>query len=140
MAKAVKESAVKGEPVFLKLLRDPNRFKKLEDGWVRDSLLGVEWGPSSTEEMTWKEAQKYCAKLEGRLPEVNELQSIVDYRKRVPAINTEIFPDTKSSWYWTATQYADVSGYAWIVSFYFGCVDSFYKDCFGYVWPVRSSQ
>ncbi|MFA7718262.1 MAG: DUF1566 domain-containing protein, partial [Candidatus Absconditabacterales bacterium] len=91
--KIPKIKAVQAESAFLKLLRDPNRFKKLEDGWVRDSLLGVEWGPSSQQEMNFKKAQAYCNKLKCRLPEVNELQSIVDYRNYNPAINKDFFPD-----------------------------------------------
>lgn len=135
--KVKKSEAVKIEPVFLKILRDPNRFKKLKDGWVRDKLLGVEWGPTSTEEMSWKKAQKHCEKLGGRLPEVNELQSIVDYRQYNPAINKKIFPDTKSYWYWTETQRAGSPGFAWVVTFDDGGVDDGGKGFYSYVRPVR---
>lgn len=134
------EESKQAEPIFLKMLRDPNRFKKLKDGWTRDSLLGVEWGPSSTNEMNWKDAQEYCKKLGGRLPEVNELQSLVDYRSYSPAINKEIFPDTKSSWYWSGTTHAGGSYFAWMVYFSYGSVGNDSKDDNGYVRPVRSSQ
>lgn len=88
MKKQEQKIVVHDKPTFIKLLRDPNRFKKLENGWVRDSLLGVEWGPSSKESMTFKKAQAYCKELKVRLPEVNELQSLVDYTKNGPAIDT----------------------------------------------------
>lgn len=125
---------------FLKLLRDPNRFKKIEDGWVRDSLLGIEWGPSSAEEMTWAKAKDYCANLGGRLPEVNELQSLVDYSRRDPVIDTTFFKDTKSSWYWTGTEVAGGSTSAWCVRFSYGYVGNFNKGNGYYVRPVRASQ
>lgn len=125
---------------FMKLLRDPNRFKKLPDGWVRDTLVGVEWGPCSGKYLTFKQAQEYCAKLGGRLPEVNELQSLVDYTKSEPAIDKEIFPDTKSSWYWTGTEVSGCSSSAWIVSFGYGYVSSNSRGNVNYVRPVRASQ
>jgi len=125
---------------FLKLLRDPNRFKKLKDGWVRDIILGIEWGPSSEESMTWDKAKEYCAKLGGRLPEVNELQSLVDYSKRDPAIDKNLFPDTKSSWYWTGTEVAGGSVSAWLVGFGGGYVYRYFKGFSSYVRPCRVSQ
>jgi hypothetical protein len=139
------KKSVKSKPIIignqlLRLLKDPTRFKKLEDGWIRDNLLGVEWGKSSEQRMKWKEAKEYCAKLGGRLPEVNELQSLVNYSKYDPAIDTDLFPDTKSSWYWTGTEVAGDSYYAWVVVFYYGSVDTSSKDGSFYVRPVRASQ
>lgn len=135
-AEAVKQA----EPIFSKMLLDPNRFKKLKNGWVRDSLLGLEWGPSSDKEKDWKDAQEHCKKLGGRLPEINELQSLVDYRNYSPAINKEVFHDTKSSWYWSGTTNAGYSDGAWVVTFGNGTVDDCYLGNVSYVRPVRSSQ
>ena len=136
----MKKAKVK-QVTFLSKLRDPNRFKKLPDDWVRDTMVGVEWGPSSDKYLTFSQAQEYCAKLGGRLPEVNELQSLVDYTKRDPAINKDLFPDTKSSWYWTGTELAGSASSAWCVYFFYGHVlyDSVKGDG-GYVRPVRASQ
>jgi hypothetical protein len=126
---------------FLKALRNPERFRKLKDGWVKDELVGVEWGPSSTDRMNWKDANDYCKKQGGRLPEVDELITLVDRSKYNPAINVEIFPDTKSDFYWSATAYAVNPAYAWFVYFYDGVVGSDYKGYDGScVRPVRSSQ
>jgi hypothetical protein len=125
---------------FLKLLSDPNRFQKLEDGWVRDKLCGIEWGPTSRSEMDFEDAQAYCAKLGGRLPEVNELQSLVDYSRKEPATNTDIFPDTKTSWYWSGTTQARYDDCAWCVGFNNGNVNNNNKDNDNYVRPVRASQ
>src|SRR6185503_10252988 len=100
-----------------------SRFRPLNDGWVLDLALNLEWGPTSKSEMDHEAAHKYCADLGGRLPSVKELFSLVDHEKYDPAIDKDIFPDTKSAWYWTATPYKASSGYAWCVRFYDGIVD-----------------
>lgn len=125
---------------FLQMLHDPNRFKKLKDGWIRDALLGIEWGPTAENLMNWKEAKKYCTKLGGRLPEVNELQSLIDYSKHNPAIDKDVFVDTKSSWYWTGSEVAGNSYNAWVVDFYYGGVYNTNKANNYYVRPCRASQ
>ena len=138
--KSVVKEEVKVESAFMKLLKDPNRFQRLEDGWVRDKLVGVEWGPTSKGGMTFKEAQEYCAKLGARLPEVEELMSIAVRTKHDPSIDTDVFPDTKASWYWTRTQHARWNDCAWCVVFYNGSVGNSYKGNGIYVRPVRASQ
>ena len=32
---------------FLDVLYSPNRFEKLQDGWIKDKFLGLDWGVSS---------------------------------------------------------------------------------------------
>ena len=137
--KAQKKKQVVVSPL-IKLLRDPNRFQKLEDGWVRDKLCGVEWGPSSDKYLTFKQAQAYCKKLGGRLPDVEELASLVDRTKYDPAIDKDIFLDTKSSYYWTGTQHARWSDSAWCVVFVNGHVSNDGKGYDVYVRTVRASQ
>ncbi|MDD2653485.1 MAG: DUF1566 domain-containing protein [Candidatus Omnitrophica bacterium] len=125
---------------FLDKLKSPKRFKKLKDGWIRDKVLDLDWGPSSTTTMTWKDAEKYCKDQGGRLPELQELQALVDYSKRFPAINS-IFSDIKTDdYYWSATLGAGFPGFAWYVSFYYGSVDYWNEDYNIYVRPCRSSQ
>lgn len=127
-------------PAYLAQLTDPQRFFKRPDGWVRDNLLGLDWGPSSDKYMTFKEAEKFCKEQGGRLPELRELHSLVDYSKRDPAIDKNIFPDTQSRWYWTATPVAGLSSFAWCVGFGGGGVLGNGKGSYGYVRPVRASQ
>jgi hypothetical protein len=125
---------------FLDKLRSPDRFQKLEDGWIKDSLLGLEWGPSSDTRMNWAAAKQYAVDKGGRLPTVDELASLVDRSKQNPAIDS-IFADTKTDdYYWTITAYAGSSGLAWCVYFGFGSVHCCGKDFYNYVRPVRSSQ
>lgn len=126
--------------IFLNRLQEVGRFEKLEDGWVKDNLLGLDWGPSSNKLMDWEEAKKFCADKGGRLPEIQELQTIVDYSNYKPAINTEFFPDTKiDDWYWTGTTVARWSVSAWVVPFNHGYVYNYGKDGGFHVRPVRPS-
>jgi hypothetical protein len=124
---------------FLSLLRNSERFQKLKDGWIKDTLLDLDWGPSSTNRMNWKDAQKHCSDQGGRLPEIDELASLVDRSKYKPAIHP-IFTDTQSDNYWSGTTYADNTVNAWGVYFDDGYVDSTNKTLEYYVRPVRSSQ
>ena len=133
-----KVAVIKGN--LLDKFQSPDRFKKLKDGWIKDNLLGLDWGPSSANTMIWKDAEKYCKDLGGRLPEVNELQSLVDYSKHHPAINP-IFLDTKTDdYYWSATKVAGFPDYAWLVGFSYGLVGYWCKGHGGYVRSCRSSQ
>lgn len=124
-----------------KVVAESNRFKKLSDGWILDKALGIEWGPSSQKRMDWSDAKKYAEEQGGRLPTVKELRSLVDYDRREPAIDTQFFPDTKTDdWYWTGTEDAGTSDYAWSVGFYYGFVGYGSKNCYDYVRPCRASQ
>jgi hypothetical protein len=89
--------------------------------------------------MNWEDAQKYCADQGGRLPEIDELASLVDRSKYKPAIHP-IFTDTQSDVYWSGTTYAVGTGGAWYVYFDDGYVNSDNKSDELYVRPVRSSQ
>jgi hypothetical protein len=76
-------------------------------------ILGYTWEEALQE----AETQKQLSGLAWRLPNVKELRSIVEEKCVGPAINLAIFPDTKSSFYWTATPYADYSDVVWGVFF-----------------------
>jgi hypothetical protein len=117
-----------------------HRFEKLHDGWVSDHELNIEWGPTSEKQMNWDEAVKYCEGLGGRLPTREELQSLVDYNRHDPAIDTRIFQDTKNTWYWTSSPVSGYANGAWCVYFDDGDVNYFDKGDGGYVRPVRASQ
>jgi hypothetical protein len=91
--------------------------------------------------MTWKEAKKECEKMGCRLPTTHELFSLVDVNKYNPAVNKDIFQDTKTDdWYWTGDTCPWGSDDARVVSLHNGRVDYYGKDSGNYVRPVRSSQ
>lgn len=75
-----------------------------------------------------------------RLPTIQELISLVDYSRDNPAINTDLFPDTQASYYWSSTTNAYDPSNAWIMSFNYGAVYGYYKDHGYYVRAVRAGQ
>jgi Protein of unknown function (DUF1566) len=86
----------------------------------------------------------YCGLSDGsvagdwRLPNVRELESLVDYNRDNPSF-PEIHPfaGLVAGRYWSSTP----SGpYALLVNFYFGYADHEYKDNEFYVWPVRGGN
>jgi PKD repeat protein len=106
------------------------RFIDNGDGTVTDTATGLMWQQFSGMERSWKAALSYCEnfRLAGyadwRLPNKNELQSLVDYSKYSPAIDTLFFPDTQSDKaYWTSTTYYDLPDRAWAVNFLAGWLE-----------------
>ena len=77
-----------------------------------------------------------------RLPTVKELSSIVNSGEyeHEPAINTDYFPDTMSSSYWSSTTNAAYTGNAWHVYFFYSYVLSSSKSDSYYVRAVRGGQ
>jgi len=79
------------------------------DGTVSDLDAGIVWQQGESSEMDWESAMSYCENLsragksDWRLPNINELQSIVDYSKYNPASDTSFFPDIHISMYWSST-------------------------------------
>ncbi len=121
-----------------------NRFVDCGDGTIKDTKTGLMWAKDgSSETMSHEKAEKYCkeSSLAGykdwRLPTVEELASLIDYKKYNPAIVSDLFNVKTDDWYWTGTIYADSSDFAWIVDFYLGRVHWCYRDNGNYVRPVR---
>jgi len=113
------------------------RFIRNADGTVTDKQLNLTWYPTLPKKMTWKEAKKECEKLSCRLPTTHELFSLADVNKYEPAIDKEIFPDTKTDdYYWTQDTCPWNAGLARIVYFYNGYVYSNDKGNGSCVRPV----
>ena len=103
------------------------------DGTVTDNRTGLIWQRATAPgSYTWQQALAYADTLElaghsdWRLPDRNELQSIVDYSRFSPTIDTSVFLDTSSS-YWTSTNDVTNAYSAWNVSFGTGTVAPGYK-------------
>ncbi|MBF0240638.1 MAG: DUF1566 domain-containing protein [SAR324 cluster bacterium] len=113
---------------------------------VTDSATGLVWQQTDGGQKTWENALTYCEGLslggatDWRLPNRNELQSLVDYSKSNPAIDTTAFPNTNSSYYWSSSAYASNTSYAWGVNFNRGYVFSDNKTVSDYVRCVRGGQ
>ena len=105
--------------------------------WVRCSV-GQQWDGSICKGeaaiFTWAEALK-LANLEvfagyddWRLPNKNQLESIVEGRCVAPSVNLKVFPSTQSAFYWTSSPYAGLGTGAWSVDFGYGVVTATEKS------------
>ena len=114
------------------------------DGTVTDTETGLMWQQDEAGAMNWESALSYCENLQlaghddWRLPNINELQSLVDYSTYHPAIDNYAFPNAISSFYRSSTTGSDSTGDAWGVFFNDGGVGYYYKSDSWYVRAVRS--
>ncbi len=108
-------------------------FTALEGGAVvRHETTGLEWrrctegmswtgtgctGSATT--WTWQGALQHAEAVSGwRLPNINELLSIVEECRVNPAVNQHVFPNTPASFFfWSASPSVGLSGGAWGVTF-----------------------
>jgi hypothetical protein len=126
-------------------------FTDNSDGTVTDNITGLIWQKESTSNnYNWGNALAYCEELilnnngewtsgtpnisgvtyeDWRLPNTNELQSIMDYRRCCPSIDP-IFTNTASDIYWSSTTNVAFPGNAWVNQFVFGGV-GYYHDVEG---------
>jgi len=120
------------------------------NGTVSDTSTGLVWQQDTARDewgdydsMTWEEALDYCEVLslgghtDWRLPNIKELDSLVDLSRYGPAINTVYFPNTLSSYYWSSTTNAYGSDYAWFMGFDGGYDGWYGKSNYYYVRAVR---
>jgi len=131
---------------------DP-RFTDNGDGTVTDNLTGLIWLKNADcfGYITWNDALAVsntlasgaCGLSDGsvagawRLPNVKELQSLIDFGQFGPALPPGYpFSGVQIFYYWSSTTYAGWPDSAWYVRLYSGFVDggqSLTND----VWPVR---
>jgi Protein of unknown function (DUF1566)/Chitobiase/beta-hexosaminidase C-terminal domain len=67
-----------------------------------------------------------------RLPTIQELETLSDYSRTNPSIDTTVFPATLKG-YWSSTTFAANSTYAWFVSFAGGEVSYFVNSSSSYL-------
>jgi uncharacterized repeat protein (TIGR02543 family) len=84
--------------------------------------------------LAWAANSTFAGYTDWRLPNVKELQSIVETCGYGPTINQTIFPATPVSRFWSASGYGPVPAGAWLVFFFDGLVDANGKS---YGFPVR---
>jgi hypothetical protein len=122
-------------------------FTNNGNGTISDANTGFVWQKDDDGlARTWADALTYCEGLslagltDWRLPNKNELWSIVDYTRINLAINSTYFPSIKSSSYWSSTTDAGNTSTAWTVGFSGGYVTSYVKTGSYYVLCVRGGQ
>jgi len=105
------------------------------DGTVTDRRTGLMWKKcaegfsgaacqtGASEIYSWAdalahaEASTFANHSDWRLPNVKELSSLVEECRRLPAINTILFPNTPSEMFWSSSPGLWVSYIAWFVHF-----------------------
>ncbi len=93
------------------------------DEVVTDSVTGLIWQKTYVEK-NWQQALQYCESLtyagyrDWRLPNKNELSSLVNYEIYNPASD---FPDMPSKTFWTSSS-STVRSFAWRINFLSGMV------------------
>ena len=126
---------------------DP-RFTDNDDDTVTDNLTGLMWAQNANADgiKTWEEALTYCNGLmlgehtDWRLPNVKELQSLIDYGNLGPALPSGHPFTGVASHYWSSTTSAYFSDDAWYVYLSYGFVYYDSKGYSFYVWPVRGGE
>ncbi len=131
------------------------RFADNGDGTVTDNCTGLMWqkdtadvngdGHSTGQDYAvWCDALAYCENLsfaghdDWRLPNVRELQSIVDYGRFNPSI--DLMFGAFSSVYWSSTSFArSTPAFAWYVYFGYGHVSYDARVYAYYVRAVRNA-
>ena len=110
---------------------------KTNDGGLQDATKTYQWyntdtstnggtvgyanGGNNTQAFTQAiNSKALCGYTDWRLPEKQELHSIVNYGKVGPAIDSAYFPNTVSSYYWSSSPVARNINHAWMVDFYAG--------------------
>jgi len=90
---------------------------------VTDNITKLQWQDNIiSETMRWKNAIDYCETLilsgknDWRLPNFNELVSLVDDTKINPAIDT-VFQNTANTHYWSSTTHPNYFSSAWSIWF-----------------------
>ncbi|MBP5435570.1 DUF1566 domain-containing protein [bacterium] len=108
---------------------------------VTDSKTGLMWQKEYVTGKTWQQALKYCEELtyagysDWRLPNKNELASLINYEKSGAPYS--YFPDMPSYYFWSSSTLSDYPNPAWGVGFESGYVFYDYKSYSIYVRCVR---
>jgi len=131
---------------------DP-RFSDNADQTITDRLTGLVWtrdADPTGEFQTWQQAldsvkilngRNHLGRNDWRLPNVNELESLVNKRPDLSTwLGSQGFDNVRKDHYWTSTTYAACTNYAWSVGMYSGIVAGHGKTDIGYVWPVHGGR
>jgi hypothetical protein len=112
-------------------------------GILYDKKSGLFWqdqkaNSDKNKKVIYEKAIEYCKELKlggyrWRLPTIDELKSIVDYKREDKAIKRgfKYVSVGKYDWYWSSSQDVSDKKYAWVVGFGNGC-DRFGRKSLSY--------
>ena len=116
---------------------------------VTDNLTGLMWmGAPEFLPDAWMSALTIangltlCGFSDWRLPNVNELESLVnsEVANQANFLNAQGFAGVQAGTYWSSSSYADGAELAWGVGLSAGQVTGGSKSSNFYIWPVRAGQ
>lgn len=118
---------------------DFKTYNENEDVIVYDDINNLKWtqiiidDKGEAKELSWEEALKECEDLEyagetdWRLPNINELASIIDYSRYLPASE---FPGISPVIFWSSTSYVGSYTTAWVADISSGTVRIYNEKLF----------
>lgn len=127
------------------------RFTDNGDGTITDNGTGLMWVKDPENDLpapwpgacAWELAIMRCESLtfaghsDWRLPNINELLSILDYSRYSPAVDPTFFPNTINDYYWTSSTWKGSTGSKHLINFIFPFTYFISKTSSYYVRPVR---
>lgn len=107
--------------------------------WNNDHCLNVpdraSWSDAKIAIIRLNEEGGYAGFRDWRLPNLEELSTLIESKCYEPAINSAIFPDTPSTGFWTTTEDIYNRQGAWLVYFLNGKP---YMGNWDYEWAIRA--
>ncbi|WP_316366542.1 Lcl C-terminal domain-containing protein [Candidatus Thiodiazotropha sp. CDECU1] len=102
-----------------------NLFLENHNGTVSDAAMNLQWQQADDgQPRDWPQALAYCEGLnlagysDWRLPNIKELQTLVDYRYSDPAIDPNFFKQQdKRGWFWSSTTHGESPSMASYICF-----------------------
>jgi len=139
--------------IILMLLTNAQLYAKFDktNDIVTDSRTSLKWQDNYSDnanvikKSSWTDAIDYCETKDEfgfddwRLPNKNELFTIVDYTNIDPSIDKH-FESNVSNYYWTSSTYPQDTAKAWAVYFKTGSITEAKKTNSYYVRCVRAGQ
>jgi hypothetical protein len=128
------------------------RFTKSQET-IHDNATGLMWLQNANiygKPLAWETASKLIAEMntdkkygynDWRLPNIIELESLVDLSRHSPALPfNHLFTDVQD-FYWSSTTSAYETNYAWVLYLIDGMIGVGYKSLPEfYLWPVRGQE
>lgn len=159
LSQAVHAECTTNRNADVQITKPDNQYTDHGDGTVTDNKTGLMWQKcslgqtynagacdSAATTMTWQQAltaandNTLYGYNDWVLPNVTQLNSLVDDACYSPNINETLFPSTVTGAYWSSSPYANTNNYAWRVFFNSGLFSGSHKYMTYAVRLVRASN